>query len=145
MTGDEGRIITFYSYKGGTGRTMALANTAWILASAGHRVLAVDWDLDAPGLDRFLHPFLEEEKLRTTPGVLELVSRFSESPTRVRHTTAAEAYGEGHGSVETVTLPGGEWGAEMLPLDSCVLPVSWHFPRAAGSTTSRPGPRTRAI
>ena len=31
----SGRIITFYSYKGGTGRTMALANTAWILASNG--------------------------------------------------------------------------------------------------------------
>ncbi|WP_158710408.1 ParA family protein, partial [Streptomyces sp. NRRL F-5126] len=87
----NGRIVTFYSYKGGTGRTMALANTAWILASAGHRVLAVDWDLDAPGLDRFFHPFLDEEKLRITPGVLELVSRFSESLVQVRHTAAAPA------------------------------------------------------
>lgn len=78
MTGDDagaGRIITFYSYKGGTGRTMALANTAWILASSGKSVLVVDWDLDAPGLDRFLHPFLSESQLRSTPGVLELVSR----------------------------------------------------------------------
>ncbi|MFD3933510.1 ParA family protein, partial [Streptomyces sp. NPDC058614] len=31
--------MTFYSYKGGTGRTMALANTAWILAANGKRVL----------------------------------------------------------------------------------------------------------
>ena len=31
----EGKIVTFYSYKGGTGRTMALANVAWILASNG--------------------------------------------------------------------------------------------------------------
>ena len=30
-----GQIITFYSYKGGTGRSMALANVAWILASNG--------------------------------------------------------------------------------------------------------------
>nr|BFE83611.1 hypothetical protein GCM10020093_062120 [Planobispora longispora] len=44
----EGQVITFYSYKGGTGRTMALANTAWILASAGKRVLVVDWDLESP-------------------------------------------------------------------------------------------------
>jgi cellulose biosynthesis protein BcsQ len=28
-----GEVITFFSYKGGTGRTMALANVAWILAS----------------------------------------------------------------------------------------------------------------
>ena len=50
--GRDGRIITFYSYKGGTGRTMALANTAWILAANGYRVLAADWDLEAPGLGR---------------------------------------------------------------------------------------------
>jgi cellulose biosynthesis protein BcsQ len=34
----EGKIVTFYSYKGGTGRTMALANVAWILASSGLKV-----------------------------------------------------------------------------------------------------------
>ena len=34
-----GQIITFYSYKGGTGRTMAMANVAWIIASNGKRVL----------------------------------------------------------------------------------------------------------
>ena len=39
-----GQIVTFYSYKGGTGRTMAMANVGWILASAGHGVLMVDWD-----------------------------------------------------------------------------------------------------
>jgi MinD-like ATPase involved in chromosome partitioning or flagellar assembly len=36
----HGEIITFYSHKGGTGRTMSLANVAWILASNGKRVLA---------------------------------------------------------------------------------------------------------
>ena len=45
----NGRIVTFYSYKGGTGRTMALANIAWILAANGYRVLAADWDLESPG------------------------------------------------------------------------------------------------
>lgn len=53
----RGRIITFYSYKGGTGRSMALANVAWILASQGERVLTIDWDLEAPGLHRYFHPF----------------------------------------------------------------------------------------
>jgi len=37
----NGKVVTFYSYKGGTGRTMALANVAWILAANGHCVLAV--------------------------------------------------------------------------------------------------------
>ena len=30
-----GKIVTFYSYKGGTGRSMALANTACMLAQRG--------------------------------------------------------------------------------------------------------------
>lgn len=68
-----GSIITFYSYKGGAGRTMALANTACILAAAGHRVLAIDWDLEAPGLHRYLHPFLADPDLSKTPGIIDLV------------------------------------------------------------------------
>ena len=39
---NEGKIITFYSYKGGVGRTMAVANIAWILAANGKRVLVAD-------------------------------------------------------------------------------------------------------
>ena len=54
--------------KGGTGRTMALANVAWILASNGLKVLVVDWDLDSPGLHRYFHPFLDPAKVAATPG-----------------------------------------------------------------------------
>ena len=68
-----GKIVTFYSYKGGTGRSMALANVAWILASNGYQVLAVDWDLEAPGLHRYFHPFLLDPELADTPGVLDMV------------------------------------------------------------------------
>ncbi|WP_431932429.1 FxSxx-COOH system tetratricopeptide repeat protein [Micromonospora sp. RP3T] len=75
MGADEttGRIITFYSYKGGTGRSMALANMAWILASNGHRVLTVDWDLEAPGLHRYFHPFLLDKELTSTPGLMDML------------------------------------------------------------------------
>ncbi len=50
-------IITFYSYKGGVGRSMAMANIALLLAKRGLRVLAVDWDLEAPGLERYFSYF----------------------------------------------------------------------------------------
>jgi len=73
----EGRIITFYSYKGGTGRTMALANTAWILAANGKRVLAVDWDLEAPGLHRFFHPFLDPNVMGATTGVIDVITEYA--------------------------------------------------------------------
>src|SRR6476659_4458719 len=68
-----GKIITFYSYKGGTGRSMALANIAWILASNGKRVLCVDWDLEAPGLHRYFAPFLIDSELFSSDGLIDLV------------------------------------------------------------------------
>lgn len=49
----RGRILTFYSYKGGVGRTMALANVGYILAVRKFKVLAIDWDLEAPGLHHY--------------------------------------------------------------------------------------------
>ncbi|NJK65765.1 MAG: AAA family ATPase [Microcoleus sp. SU_5_3] len=44
------RTITFYSFKGGVGRTTALTHVASILAMRGLKVVAVDLDLEAPGL-----------------------------------------------------------------------------------------------
>ena len=43
--------VTFYSYKGGVGRTMAMANVAALLARKGRKVVMLDFDLEAPGLD----------------------------------------------------------------------------------------------
>jgi MinD-like ATPase involved in chromosome partitioning or flagellar assembly len=48
-----GLVYTFYSYKGGVGRSMALANVGILMATAQHKVLLVDWDLEAPGLEVF--------------------------------------------------------------------------------------------
>jgi MinD-like ATPase involved in chromosome partitioning or flagellar assembly len=71
----RGIVYTFYSFKGGVGRTMALANVAALLAKWGFSVLAVDWDLEAPGLEQFfskLNPDIR--KLRAeTPGIVDLI------------------------------------------------------------------------
>jgi tetratricopeptide (TPR) repeat protein/cellulose biosynthesis protein BcsQ len=74
----RGQVVTFYSFKGGVGRTMALANIAWILASSGRRVLAVDWDLESPGLHRYFAPFLADRDLRQSPGVINAIQRFAD-------------------------------------------------------------------
>jgi Mrp family chromosome partitioning ATPase len=74
----NGRIITFYSYKGGLGRSMTLANVAWILASNGKRVLAIDWHLDGPGLHRYFAPFLLDPMLAETRGVIEFVTDYTD-------------------------------------------------------------------
>jgi hypothetical protein len=47
-------IVTFYSFKGGVGRTTALAAFAIQRARAGERVAVVDMDLDAPGAGALL-------------------------------------------------------------------------------------------
>ncbi|WP_248831856.1 FxSxx-COOH system tetratricopeptide repeat protein [Frankia sp. Mgl5] len=56
---------------------MALANTAWLLASSGYRVLVVDWDLEAPGLHRYFHPFLRDPDLRSTSGIMDMIWEFT--------------------------------------------------------------------
>jgi len=71
-----GKIIAFCSYTGGVGRTMALANVAWILASNRRRVLAVDWDLASPGLQRYFRPYLVDQDCTTGAGVIDLVRKF---------------------------------------------------------------------
>jgi len=43
-------ITTFYSFKGGVGRTVLLANAGAMLAQRGRRVLLWDLDLEAPGM-----------------------------------------------------------------------------------------------
>jgi hypothetical protein len=85
---NSGKIVTFYSYKGGTGRTMALANVAWILASNGLKVLAVDWDLDSPGLHKFFHPFLGSAKIGATAGIIDLINDYSWAATQAKDRSA---------------------------------------------------------
>ncbi len=52
-------FITFYSYKGGVGRSLALANIACLMAEDEEhpqKVLVWDFDLEAPGLQRIFPP-----------------------------------------------------------------------------------------
>ena len=65
-------IVTFYSYKGGVGRSMALANIAELFYRAGLTVLMVDWDLEAPGLERFFFDSGNKD-VDERPGVMDLL------------------------------------------------------------------------
>ena len=64
-------IITFYSLKGGVGRSTALAYTAGYLAEQGLTVIAIDVDLEAPGLASL---FGIESKLDSDYGLLKYLS-----------------------------------------------------------------------
>lgn len=51
---NNAKTITFYSYKGGVGRTTTLALVALQMVRKGKKVVAVDMDLEAPGLSTIL-------------------------------------------------------------------------------------------
>jgi len=87
----EPAIVTFYSYKGGVGRSMALANVAWLLAMKYQKkVLVIDWDLEAPGLHRFFDISIDL-------GLLDLIDEYKDlmkqaSPTPVADSIRLEKY-----------------------------------------------------
>jgi MinD-like ATPase involved in chromosome partitioning or flagellar assembly len=68
-------VVTFYSFKGGVGRTMALANTAAELIHRGRSVLVVDFDLEAPGLPTL--PLMASAS--NAPGLVDYVTTYLES------------------------------------------------------------------
>jgi len=64
-------FITFYSFKGGVGRSMALFNVAGIMAGRGFRVLVIDFDLEAPGISYLLRNQAPHGPAR--PGLVDLL------------------------------------------------------------------------
>jgi tetratricopeptide (TPR) repeat protein len=69
------KTITFYSYKGGVGRSLALTNIAIRLSEIGQRVCIIDFDLDAPGLHfKFKNYELEKE---INKGLVDYIYKFS--------------------------------------------------------------------
>ena len=66
-------VVTFYSYKGGVGRTLALVNCAFRLAKQGKKVFILDFDLEAPGVDSFRSLGSNGQ---STKGVVEYINRF---------------------------------------------------------------------
>ena len=74
----KGIIYTFYSYKGGVGRSMALANLGALLFRQGFTTLLIDWDLEAPGLERYFEQRygLDLPDLTDRQGVVDLIDDY---------------------------------------------------------------------
>ena len=91
-------VTTFYSFKGGVGRTMALVNAAVALAKRGRRVLVVDFDLEAPGLDTF--DIFRSPK--PVPGVIDFVAEYllsGQAPKLDRFVSEAAGVGDDGGAL----------------------------------------------
>ena len=72
LEGTKPKVVTFYSFKGGMGRTTTLASVALQLARKGKNVIMVDTDIEAPGLATL---FLDEELIEN--GVLDYLLEYT--------------------------------------------------------------------
>ena len=110
-------IFTFYSYKGGVGRSMALANVGEYLYSRGARVVLVDWDLEAPGLETF---FFDDPKrladVRSQLGLIDLLEDYKRRFLKARASVSDASDGV---SPQVLT--------QLLPIETYLFPV--HEPK----------------
>lgn len=72
VKGEKPKVVTFYSFKGGMGRTTALAATALGLIKQGKNVLMIDTDVEAPGLASL---FVDENNVRK--GVVDYLLEYN--------------------------------------------------------------------
>ena len=121
-------IWTFHSFKGGAGRSMALANVAEHLYRQGLRVVMVDWDLEAPGLESFYFRTPEElDPIRSQLGLIDVLLAYKRQfpllPLAPEETSLAE--------VARVLRK------ELAPLSGVLYPV--HEPEVPGTPGKEAG------
>ncbi|HEX4960692.1 MAG TPA: AAA family ATPase [Thermoanaerobaculia bacterium] len=139
------RVVTFYSYKGGVGRTLALVNTAHVLALEGWRVLMVDFDLEAPGMTHFFANEVRRRPAHVRKDSLDLLVDARRSLAEADSSGRPPEYPRSLAEyVVPLTLP--EPGEERLPsgipyrngrLD--LIPATLE-PRKAGTPSEEPPP-----
>ena len=138
-----GQIVTFYSFKGGTGRTMALANVAWILAANGERVLVADWDLESPGLHRFFQPFMDPG-VAQLPGVVDFIRMYEWQMEDEIQRLAALGLIDDEGVCEPGALDAiaAVIGESASRVSDYVVRVGWQFPGDGAIDFLSPGRQT---
>lgn len=112
-------ICTFYSLKGGVGRTTALGYTALILANQGFKVVCVDMDLEAPGLTSV---FGREHEIKADMGVVHILASLDrgEAVDLRDHLIRADD------DLDLYVVPAGLPGAEYARLLRFTDPLSWY-------------------
>ncbi|HYA41689.1 MAG TPA: hypothetical protein VEF34_10320 [Syntrophobacteraceae bacterium] len=65
------QTITFFSYKGGTGRSLAVANAACYLSQLGFKVAVLDFDLEAPGMHYKFSTAMDGSPVSVSQGVVD--------------------------------------------------------------------------
>jgi tetratricopeptide (TPR) repeat protein len=108
-------IFTLYSFKGGVGRSMALANLAELLYARGLKVLMLDFDLEAPGLERYFgeRAAQKPEEIGAARGVIDMLLSFQE----------LQAYAPPPAAVPTDARPTDDVPLSAEPVRGFVVPI----------------------
>ncbi|HOW51401.1 MAG TPA: hypothetical protein PLV42_05070 [bacterium] len=116
-------VVAFYGFRGGTGRTTTLAHVAAIMASREIQVVAIDLDVEAPGLQYVLDCPPPEEGRGTVALLRE--AAFLNSPSELRLAPHVLKSGLDLGTPIRV-LPAGCLSQKYLDqLDDLGVPL-WH-------------------
>ncbi|MGI8807606.1 MAG: KGGVGR-motif variant AAA ATPase [Acidimicrobiales bacterium] len=123
-------ITSFYSYKGGVGRTALALEVAVQLAQAGHRVTFWDLDLEAPGVQR--NPSLTALDQSVKTGTIDAVEEFQRTgryPTELVTASLLDLPVGGGGRLQFllpgVLDPGRVRGERLVPFDTRYAAIDW--------------------
>ena len=117
--------ITFYSYKGGVGRSLLVANTAKYLSALGKTVFAADFDLEAPGLHYKFQLGSATGSSVPQPGLVDVLASFIASgafPESLRSYVTDLEVSAGPGSIRIMragTAPAGNYWRALSR-------INWH-------------------
>lgn len=112
-------VATFYSMKGGVGRSTCLGYTGRLLAQSGHKVVCVDMDFEAPGLVAL---FGKEAELRQGVGVVDLLIALDQGV----EPDFAEQLIRVDDTMDLFLVPAGQPDADYARRLRLLSPTSWY-------------------
>ena len=123
-------IISFYSYKGGSGRTQLVANIAAFLCfQQEKKVLLIDWDLEAPGL----HFYFEKGDLGEK-GLMDMFYEFERIMLNESEVNEAHLPNFGSGYITRLVsnnlsfidlVPSGNYGSNLIKYHEQLEKFNW--------------------
>jgi hypothetical protein len=126
-------IYTFYSYKGGVGRSMAVANVAEWLYRQGLRVVMVDWDLEAPGLESFFYQSKQElDAVRSQLGLIDMLTAYKRMFPRLPLPRTQTPGAPGQPAREHLAATLAVLEERLPPVSSMLYPI--HAPQSSATT-----------
>ena len=119
-------VVAFYGFRGGAGRTIALAHVAMLLAQKGLRVTAMDFDLEAPGLHIALGAEQPTEEQGLVPLLHKTLTAEQGKPVSVAEHLKIVTPREGAGKI--LLLPAGRVNRKYLAQIEELGVGLWHEP-----------------